>query len=131
MFGLVTTPPDSRSKHASFSNAFPHPYVASNQVPCDFFDSDKKLGFLAQEGSDFKFIGPDRASPSRLSLSDYISMAIIIHSTGLPNYKQTRFPVYSDLNIEAWERLPGDSPNVRLLDYIKFPLLIINPESHK
>ena len=82
-------------------------------------------------GSRFEFVGPDRDNPSPLSLSDYISMAIVIHSTGLPNYRQARLPVHSNLNIEAWERLLINSPNTRLLDYLKFgfPLSLFNHES--
>ena len=56
-----------------------------------------------------------RDSLSRLSLADYISKATVICSTGLPNYKQARLPVYSDLNIRAWEKLILDSPNARHL----------------
>ena len=86
---------------------------------------------MALEGSQFEFVGSDRDNPSPLSLSDYISMAIVIRSTGLPNYKQARLPVHSNLNIEAWERLLVNSPNTRLLDYLKFgfPLSLFNHES--
>ena len=58
-------------------------------------------------------------------------MARSIRSTGLPNYRQARFPVHSDLNFQAWERLLKNSPNTRLLDYLKFgfPLSLCNHES--
>ena len=58
-------------------------------------------------------------------------MARVIRSTGLPNYRQARFPVHSDLNIQAWERLLENSPNTRLLDYLKFgfPLSLYNHDS--
>ena len=58
-------------------------------------------------------------------------MAMVIHSTGLPNYKQARLPVNSNLNIQAWEKLLANSSNTRLLDYLKFgfPLSLINHES--
>ena len=58
-------------------------------------------------------------------------MATVIHSTGLPNYRQARLAVYSNLNIPAWGRLLVNSPNTRLLDYLKFgfPLSILNHES--
>ena len=86
---------------------------------------------MALEGSRFEFVGPDRDIPSPLSLSDYISMAIAICSTGLPNYRQSRLPVHSNLNIEAWERLLINFPNTRLLDYLSFcfPLSLFNHES--
>ena len=118
-------------KHASFSNVFPHLDAVRDHMVSDFFDPTKKLGFLALEDSQFKFIGLDRASPSSLSLSDYISMAKSICSTGLPNHRQARFPVHSNLNIQAWESLLKDSPNTRLLDYLKFgfPLSLCNHES--
>ena len=118
-------------KYASFSNAFPHLDAVADHVVSDCFDSTKKLGFLALEGSQFQFIGPDRDSPNLLSLADYISMAKVIHSTGLPNYRQVRLQVHSDLNIQAWERLLENSPNTRLLDYLKFgfPLSLYNHES--
>ena len=116
---------------ASFSNAFPHLDVVADHAVSDCFDSTKKLGFLALEGSQFQFIGPDRDCPNPPSLADDISMARVIRSTGLPNYKQARFPVHSDLNIQAWERLLESSPNTRLLDYLKFgfPLSLYNHES--
>ena len=58
-------------------------------------------------------------------------MAMVIRSTGLPNYKQARLPVNSNLNIQAWEKLLVNSPNTRLLDYLKFgfPLSLTNYES--
>ena len=128
---MTPNSPVSKRTHASFSNAFPHLDVVPNHVASDIFDSEKKLGFLALEGSHFKFIGPDRAKPSSLSLADYIHMAMVIRSTGLPNYKQARLPVNSNLNIQAWEKLLVNSPNTRLLDYLKFgfPLSLTNYES--
>ena len=131
VFGAVApTPPVPMHKHASFSNAYPDLDAVHDHVLSDFFDPTKKLGFLVLEDSQFQFIGPDRASPSSLSLNDYISMAKSIRSTGLPNYRQARFPVHSDLNIQAWESLLKDSPNTRLLDYLKFgfPLSLCNHE---
>ena len=108
-----------------------HLDVVTDPVVSDFYDSSKKLGFLALQGSQFKFIGPDRDSPNPLSLLDYISMARAIRATGLPNYKRARFPIHSNLNIQAWERLLENSPNKRLLDYLKFgfPLSLFNHES--
>ena len=116
---------------ASFSNAFLHLDVVADHAVSDCFDPTKKLGFLALKGSQFQFIGPDRDCPNTPSLADYISMARVIRSTGLPNCKQARFPVHSDLNIQAWERLLESSPNTRLLDYLKFgfPLSLYNHES--
>ena len=72
------TSPGFKREHASFSNAFPHFDVVPDHIASDFFDSNKKLGFIALEGSQFKFIGPDRDNPPPLSLSDYISMATFI-----------------------------------------------------
>ena len=124
-------PPVSMLNYASFSNAFPHLDVVIDSAVSDCFDSTKELGFLALEGSQFQFIGPDRDYPDTPSLADYISMARVIRSTGLPNYRQARFPVHSDLNIQAWERLLENSPNTRLLDYLKFgfPLSLYNHDS--
>ena len=66
-----------------------------------------------------------------LSLSDYISIANVIRSTSLPNYRQARLPVHSNLKIQASEKLLVNAPNNRLLDYLKFgfPLSIIDHES--
>ena len=69
-----------KCEHASFSNAFPHLDFVYDPVASDFFDSNKKLQFLALEGSQFKFIGLDRDSPPPLSLSDYILMTTVFHS---------------------------------------------------
>ena len=111
---MAPTSPVLNCEHASFSKAFPHLDVVSDHIASDFFDSNKKPWFLALEGSQFEFIGPDRDSPLPLSLSDYISMATTIRSTGLPNYRQARLPVHSNLNIQAWEKLLANSPNTRL-----------------
>ena len=63
----------------------------------------KNRGFLATTVKQFEFIGPDR-SPQKLdSISDYITAAKTIRSTGVLNYKQAWIPVISTLNIAAWE----------------------------
>ena len=128
---MAPSPPVFRHRYASFSNAYPYLDAIGDHTYSDFHDPTKKLGFLTLEDSQFNFVGPDRDSPRSLSLTDYISMANSIRSTGLPNYRQARFPVHSDLNIQAWERLLKDSPNTRLLDYLKFgfPLSLSNHES--
>ena len=53
-------------------------------------------------------------------MSDYIAAAKIIKGTGLPNYRQARIPVISDLNIAAWEEYLVDYPDPFLLQYSKF-----------
>ena len=87
----------------------------------------KNRAFLATTVKQFEFIGLDRCPQKFESVSDYIAAAQIIKDTGLPNYRQARIPVISDLNIAAWEEYLADYPDPFLLQYIKFgfPLSLI------
>ena len=50
----------------------------------------------------------------------------IVADTGLPNYQLARYPVVSDLKVEAWEKYGRNYPFKHILEYIKFgfPLFI-------
>ena len=52
----------------------------------------------------FTFTGPDRAPVKINSVSQYLKIADVITSTGLPNYKRVRYPIQSGFNVQAWER---------------------------
>ena len=51
-------------------------------------------------------------------------MATAIKSTNFSNYKAVRFPIHSDLNIDAWCHYLKDYPNKKLIEYLTygFPL---------
>ena len=102
----------------------------STVIKHDINDRNKKFGFLAHDNTDFTFIGPDRPSLPLNSIQDYLKVSRTIRETGLPNYNMARFPIESDLNIEAWEKYLRHYDNKRLLQYLKygFPLSIINPD---
>ena len=57
-------------------------------------------------------------------------MAKAIRATGVPNYRQARFPIHSDLNLKAWAKYLQNYPDKRLLQYLTygFPLSIQNPD---
>ena len=61
-------------------------------------------------------------------MEDYIKMATIIRNTKLHNYKMARYPVSSNLNLEAWRRHLQDYHDKRLLQYLTFgfPLSILD-----
>ena len=94
---------------------------------------EKTRGYIAIEPTDFTYIGPDRATESISSTSQYLQIAEIIRHSGLPNYKQARIPIKSGLNIEAWKRHLGDYPDQKLIQYLqyRFPLSIKDPDSCK
>ena len=96
----------------------------------DFNYSNKVTGYLAQEGTGFEFIGPDRQTVDITSIEQLIDIADIIRSTHIPNYKAARIPIKSDLNVEAWETYLQGYSDKRVLQYIKFgyPLSIENAE---
>ena len=103
-----------------------HQFDASSDIVIrDFHDQTKTRGFLAHTSMEFNFIGPDRAPPpTTTTLLDYIHMATVIQSTGLPNYKLARFPIQSGLNIQAWRHHLKGYYNKKLLEYLTygFPL---------
>ena len=58
--------------------------------------------------------------PCAWILLQYVAVAKIIHSTGLPNYRAVRIPVSSSLNIPEWEAYLLDYPDKRVIQYLKF-----------
>ena len=102
----------------------------SEMVTQDFNDPSKTVGFLSHKSNDFCFIGPDRQTPTSSLIEDYILAASVIENCGLPNYKGARFPVHSNLNIDAWRRYLADYHDKRLLQYLTFGFpLSISPQS--
>ena len=93
-----------------------------------FNDTSKTTGFLALQDTSFSFIGPDRPPVKFLSIDQYLHLADMILSTGLPNYEMARYPIQSELNIPAWEQHLQGYPDQRVLQYLKFgfPLSIVN-----
>ena len=73
----------------------------SNNVggPKDYNDPEKDRGFISLQGTEFKFIGPDRDFCNYDSIEQVTEIGNIIRATGLPNYKQARFPIKSSLNL--------------------------------
>ena len=69
----------------------------------DFNYPNKTTGYLAQEDTEFKFIGPDRQPVAITSIKQLMAIADVIRSTHVPNYKAARIPIQSGLNIRAWE----------------------------
>ena len=94
----------------------------------DFNDKNKTIGYLALQDTSLSFIGPDRPPVKFHTIDQYLRIADVILSTGLPNYKAARYPIQSELNIPAWERYLQDYPDQHVLQYLKFefPLSIIN-----
>ena len=101
----------------------------SDAVVSDFNDMYKTKGFLAKTSTEFKFCGPDREPRASYTLEHYMGMAKAIRNTKLPNYKFARFPVPSNLNLDAWRHHLKDYHDQRLLQYLtyRFPLSINNP----
>ena len=64
----------------------------SEAVVHDFNDKNKTKAYLSLKDTEFSFIGPDREHIETNSLETYVDMASTFRSTGVPNYKQTRFP---------------------------------------
>ena len=97
----------------------------------DYNIPTKKMGYLAMESTDFRFVGPDRLPVTIDSIDKCLEVANIIRNTSLPNYRMARIPLTSGLNIPAWERELQGYPNDRLLQYIKFgfPLSLRSPDS--
>ena len=96
----------------------------------DFHYPNKFTGYLAQEGTAFEFVGPDRPPVDITSIEQLIAIADIIRNTHVPNYRAARIPIKSGLNVEAWETHLQGYSDKRVLQYIKFgyPLSISNAE---
>ena len=80
----------------------------------------KTKGYIAVESTPFEFIGPDRAPIKCESVEQYLEMARIIRHSGLPNYKQVRFPLKSGLRIEAWSKYLHEYKDQKLIHYLQF-----------
>ena len=129
---------DMHEKNDQFSpHANPHPQFFENfddhrntQHLVDFNDPDKDKGFLSLQETTFQFIGPDRDFCNYYTVEQVTRIADIIRDTGLPNYKQARFSIKSDLNLPAWEKYLADYPDQRIIQYLKFgfPLSLTNPD---
>ena len=78
------------------------------------------MDYLAQAGTEFEFIGPDRKPVEIDSFEKLVNIADSIRNLGLPNYRCVRIPIKSGLNIEAWEKYLGGYLYERVLQYIKF-----------
>ena len=81
------------------------PCIDANKDPLarDINNSAKKLGVtlpLNQHIS--KSLAP--TEPLSASVSHYLSIANIIKSLSLTNYRQVRIPIKSDSNIKAWKK---------------------------
>ena len=94
----------------------------------DFNYPNKTVGYLAQENTEFDFMGPDRQPVAITSLPQLLDIADIVRSIGFPNYKVARIPISSGLNVKAWECHLQDYSDKRVLQYIKFgfPLSLTN-----
>ena len=97
----------------------------------DFNDPDKDRGFLYLQETNFEFIGLDRNFCDYNTIAQVMKIADIIKATGLPNYKQARFSIKSNLNLPVREKYLIDYPDQRIIQYLKFgfPLSLTDPES--
>ena len=93
--------------------------------------SDKQLGYLAKQSTDFAFIGLDRQMVEITNIQQCVNLAHLIRLTGKPNYMETRYPIKSGLNLEAWNRLLFNYPDQKFLQYLSFgfPLSLNEPET--
>ena len=97
------------------------PLLSEHLTPSvDINDPHKTTGYLAHDCTAFEFIGPDRFPLCMDTVDQYVAVAKIIQSSGLPNYKVARIPVSSGLNIPAWEAYLLDYPDKRVIQYLKF-----------
>ena len=85
---------------------------------------------MAQEGTEFEFIGPDRQPVIISSTEQRMAIADVIKSTHVPNYKSARIPIESSLNGKAWNAHLQGYSDKRDLQYIMFgyPLSLKNSE---
>ena len=98
----------------------PDQFPMLDTVIYDFNDHTKTRGFLAHGSLKFAFIGPDRQIPNATDVESYIRMAKAIKAIGVPNYQMARFPVQSNLNIDAWCHCLAEYPNKFLIQYLTF-----------
>ena len=86
---------------------------------------------MAKQPTEFKFIVPDRPGIGTRCSEQYLILARTIRESGVPNYRQVRVPIKSDLNIEAWRRHLSDYKDQVLLQYLQygFPLSIKDSRS--
>ena len=98
----------------------------------DFNYPNKVVSYLAQESTEFEFIGPDRCPMAITTLPQLLDIADIIRDTGLPNYQGARIPIISGLNVKAWESHLQGYSDKRILQYIKFgfPLSLMGAENY-
>ena len=96
-------------------------------IRCDFVIADKDRVFLNHHSADFSFVGADREVTSIDNIQQYMHIPDFIRSFGLPNYRQSRIPLRSGLNLEAWEYRLCHYPDKFLFQNIKigFPLSIV------
>ena len=94
--------------------------IVQNGSDSDINFSDKKLGYLAKQCTDFVFIGPDRQMVEIKDIQQCVNIAHEIRLTGKLNYMEARYPLKSGLNLEAWNRLLFDYPDRKLLQYLAF-----------
>ena len=101
------------------------------QYITDFNDPDKDRGFLSLQETKFEFISLDRDFCEYNTIDQVMNIADIIKATGLPNYKQARFPIKSNLNLPAWGKYLIDYLDQRIIQYLKFgfPLSLTDPDS--
>ena len=114
--------PHRRPRPSNIFTPSPEQLPYSDSVTHDFNDQGKTRGFLSHASLDFTFIGPDRHTPTTSDLQSYIDMASSIGATGLPNYQMARFPVHSNLNIDAWHHHLQGYHNKYLMQYLTFGL---------
>ena len=94
--------------------------IVSSPVCQDANYPHKTKGYIAVESTPFQFIGPDRPPMKCDSIGQYLEMARIIRHSGLPNYKQARFPLKSGLKIEAWSKHLHEYKDQKLVHYLQF-----------
>ena len=107
------------------------PILAVIQVQSQISMIKTKLEvFCPKKKRHFEFIGSDRDLCEYKNIDQVIKVAKKIKETGLPNYKQARFPIKSDLNLPAWEKYLADYPDKRIFQYLKFgsPLSLTDPD---
>ena len=97
-----------------------HSGVAISPLCQDTNYPHKTKGYIAVESTPFQFIGPDRAPIDCDCVDQYLEVARIVRQSGLPNCKQTRFPLNSGLKIEAWKKYLDKYKDQKLVHYLQF-----------
>ena len=92
---------------------------------------NKEWGYISLHPTKFEFIGPDRPSIDPRNVDQYLHLAKKVKESGVPNYRQVRVPIKSDLNIEAWKHHLYDYKDQVIIQYLQygFPLSITSPDS--